>query len=240
MSESSDVSTISDASRVDTGAGAAYHLGMQLRLAVATVAALAALPAPAAADVKVDWARGLVIADAVGIANRHAPNPAVARGTSRRGAEQAAQKLLAAKIEELPVAGGGVVRDKAKDKEVADRLHEAVERAMTLAADPQTDGAWRVTLAVPIEAVRQAIGDVRELPADGDHGPPVVVVEGASGKPAVGWTIGGVEAPAVWVSEAPAWAKDAPRVRAKTAKSGAIEVAGIDATAATLFVIVTK
>ena len=36
-----------------------------------------------------------------------------------------------------------------------------------------------------------------------DAGPPVVVVEGASAKPAVGWKIAGVDAAAVWVTEVP-------------------------------------
>jgi hypothetical protein len=194
----------------------------------------------ARADAKVDWARGLVIADAVGVADRHAPNPAVARGTSRRGAEEAAQKQLAAKLGELPLAAGGKVEDKAKDKLVKERLARAVEDAITLAADPETDGAWKVTMAVPIEAVRQAIAGPRTLGADGDKGLQVVVVEGATAKPAVGWKVAGVEAPALWVTDAPAWAKDAPRVKATAAKAGAIEVAGIDATPATLFVIITK
>jgi hypothetical protein len=192
------------------------------------------------ADVKVDWARGLVVADAVGVADRHAPNPAVARGTSRRGAEEAARKQLLAKLDDLPLAAGGTVAGKAKDEAVRARLDLAIARAVTLAAEPETDGAWRVTLAVPIEAVRQAMAGPRPLPVDGDRGSQVIVVEGAGAKPAIGWTVGGVEAATVWVSDVPAWAKDAHRAKAKGAKGGAIELAGIDASAATLFVIVTK
>ncbi|HEY5922936.1 MAG TPA: hypothetical protein VIV11_14755, partial [Kofleriaceae bacterium] len=89
------------------------------------------------------------------------------------------------------------------------------------------------------EAVRQALDGPRPL-GDGDKGLQVVVVEGAGAKPAVGWKIGGVAGPALWVAEVPAWAKDAPRVQAKGAKAGAIEADGIAATAATLFVIITK
>jgi hypothetical protein len=208
--------------------------------AILVLACLAVLGGDARADVKVDWARGLVIADAVGVADRHAPSPAVARSTSRRGAEDAARKQLAAKVRDLPVAGGGTVGSKAKDAEVQARLDRAVARAVTLAAEPETDGAWHVTLAVPIESVRQALTGARRLPVDGDRGSRVIVIEGAAAKPAIGWTIGGLEAAAVWVSDVPAWAKDAHRARAKSAKGGAIEVAGIDASAATLFVIVTK
>jgi hypothetical protein len=206
----------------------------------AIVLALVAFAVPAQADVTVDWARGLVIADAVGIADRHAPNPAVARGTSRRGAEEAAQKQLAAKLGDLPIAGGGKVADKTKNEGVKGRLDRAVDAAITLAADPQTDGAWHVTMAVPIEAVRQAIVGTRALGADGDKGPAVVVIEGVTAKPAVGWTVAGLEAATIWVRDVPAWAKDAPRAVAKSAKAGAIDVSGIDASAATLFVIVTK
>jgi hypothetical protein len=200
---------------------------------------LVLLCASARADVRVDWARGLVIADAIGVADRHAPNPAVARGTSRRGAEEAAQKQLAAKLGELPLASGGKVSDNPKDKAVKARLDRAVANAITIAADPETDGAWKVSVAVPIEAVRQAISGARAL-GDGDRGQPVIVVEGVTAKPAIGWTIGGLAAPALWVTEVPAWAKDAPRVKASGAKAGAIDVTGIDATAATLFVIITK
>jgi hypothetical protein len=205
-----------------------------------TVIALVLASGAAHADVKVDWARGLLIADAVGVADRHAPNPAVARGTSRRGAEDAARKQLLTKLDDLPLAAGGTVASKAKDEAVRARLDLAIARAVTLAAEPETDGAWRVTLAVPIEAVRQAIAGARQLPVDGDRGSQVIVVEGAGAKPSIGWTIGGVEAPTLWLSDVPAWAKDAHRAKAKGAKAGAIELAGIDASAATLFVIVTK
>lgn len=192
-----------------------------------------------AETVKVDWARGLVTAKGIGVANRHAPNPAVARGTSRRGAEEAAKKLLAAKLRELPIAGGGKVADHRKDKDVAERLARAVDAAITVTAEPETDGAWEVTMAVPLEAVRQALAGPRVLPEGGDTGPAAVVITGVSARPAIGWKIGSVEAPTLFVTEIPAWAKDAPRVAAKSAKKGVIDVEGIDATAGTLFVIVT-
>ncbi len=210
-----------------------------MRALVVAFAVVASLAGPASAEpAKVDWAKGLVTAKGVGIADRHAPNPAVARGTSRRGAEDAAKKLIASKISELPIAGGGKVADKKKDKDVAERLARAVDAAISVAAEPETDGAWQVTMAVPLEAVRQAIVGPRALPPDGDKGPVAVVVTGAAAKPAIGWKVGTVEAPTLFVSEVPAWAKDAPRVAAKSAKGGAIAVEGIDVTSATLFVIV--
>jgi hypothetical protein len=195
---------------------------------------LALVLAPAVARADVDWASGLVTAGGVGIADRHAPNPAVARGTSRRGAEDAAKAKLAGEIAALPVARGGKVADLAKtDKPVASRLAAAVDHAITLAAEPETDGAWRVTMAVPIEAVRQALAGPRSLPAAGDHDPPVTIVDGVAGKPAVG----ALPAATIWVKEPPAWAKDSPHVTGKRSR-GKIE--GITPAPATLYVIVTR
>jgi len=184
---------------------------------------VAALAVGRAAHADVDWAKGLVTAPGVGVADRHAPNPAVARGTSRRVAEDAARAKLAGEVAALPVAGGGKVGDRAKDADVKARIADAVAHAMEIAAEPETDGAWRVTMAVPIEAVRQAIaGGPRVLGDKGDAPPPVVVVDGVAGKPA----IGALGAASVWVAEVPVWAKDAPHVSGKRGKGGAIE--GID------------
>src|SRR5438132_5423526 len=78
-------------------------------------AAVAAGAGRAAADV--DWGKGLVTAEGVGVADRHAPSPAVARGTSRRGAEDQARRAIAAELGKLPLAAGGKVGDKlAADK----------------------------------------------------------------------------------------------------------------------------
>ena len=190
-----------------------------MRLATTLVLAAAAT---AHADAKVDWAAGLVTAEGVGIADRHAPSPAVARGTSRRGAEEAAKRELAAKIASLPVATGGTVGDRAK---------AAVDGAFAIAADPETDGAWRVTMAVPIEAIRIALAGPRALPAGGDPGPAILVVDGVKAKPAIGYLDGA----AIFVDKLPPWAKDAPHAKG-TLAGGAITVSG--GTPATLYVIV--
>jgi len=203
--------------------------------------AIVALASSARADVAVDWAKGLVTANGVGIADRHAPNPAVARGTSRRAAEDAARAQLAKGLGALPLAGGGKVGEHATGDAKA-RLDRAVAQAIAVAAEPQTDGAWTVTMAVPIEAIRQALAaGPREVGVDGDHPPAIVIVDGVKAKPAIGWTVGGVKAATIWVKEVPAWAKDAPHVTATGApatKSGAIEVGGIVGGEATLYVIV--
>ncbi|MGE5184692.1 MAG: hypothetical protein ACM31C_21620, partial [Acidobacteriota bacterium] len=152
-----------------------------------TLALVLAWCATAAADARVDWGQGLVLADGVSVADRHAPSPAVARGTARRVAEDLAKKAIAAELPSLPLAGGGKVGDKLNKPQLA----EVVARAFAVAAEPETDGGWNVTMAVPIEAVRQAIAGPRALPASGDTGPAVVSVEGAAATPAVGWKIGG-------------------------------------------------
>ena len=183
------------------------------------------------ANADVDWAKGLVTATAAGVADRHAPSPSVARGTSRRGAEDAAKKLLAAEVGKLPLAAGGTVAGQAAAK---DRIARAVDAALTIDAEPETDGSWRVTLAVPIEAVRQAIAGPRALDPKGDAGPPVVVVDGVKAKPSVAWTIGGIAAATVWTDKPPA---GAPHVTAKSASKGAIDIEAMTGTASTLFVI---
>ena len=217
-------------------------MGVARAAALALIAALAATASAAPAPRGVDWASGLVTADGVGVADRHAPSPAVARGTSRRGAEDAARRELAALIAKLPIAGGGTVATRAKDPAVRARLDAAVAHAHAVAAEPETDGAWRVTMAVPIEAIRQALaGGPRALPPAGDAAPVAVVVAGASAAtPAIGWTFAGVRAAAIFVSVAPAWAASAPHATAKRVKAGAIDLdlAGTTPTAATLFVVV--
>lgn len=202
-----------------------------------------ALAWPAAVRADVDWARGLVTADGIGIANRAAPTPAAARGPARRMAEEAARKRLAGQLGALPLAAGGTLGARLDDATVKAAVDRAVANAIVIGEELETDGSWKLTMAVPIEALRQAVvaGGPRALPAAGDAGAaPVVVVEGARGaKPAIGYTVGGVAAAVVFVKDVPASAKDAPRVKAKgSAKGGAIAVAGLgEATEATLFVI---
>jgi hypothetical protein len=208
-------------------------------------AAAASAGAANAGNLAVDWGKGVVTAEGVGVADRHAPNPAVARGTSRRAAEAAARTQLRAKLGELPVAGGGTVAERsagngANAKDITARLDAAVANAIAVAAQPETDGAWRVTMAVPIEAVRQALDGPRALPATGDRGDAAVIVDGVKAKPAIGWTVAGKHVATVWLDSPTAGG--AKHVTATKAANGAIEVdlAGTTATDATLFVIITK
>ncbi len=187
----------------------------------------------------VDWETGRVLESGVGLADRQAPNAAVARGPARRKAEDAARLALRAAVKALPLAGGGTVQDKLTDPAIAARIDRAIAAALTETAVPETDGAWVVTLALPIEAVRQAIVGPRVLASDGDKGPAVIVVEDAAAKPAIGTTIGGTSAPMVWMKKVPDWAAKAPRIKARGAKDGAIDADTKSASPSTLFVVVT-
>jgi hypothetical protein len=206
---------------------------------VARALVLALLLAASTSHADVDWGTGLVTAPGVGLADRQAPNPAVARGPSRRRAEDAARAALAKQLAALPLAAGGTLGAKLSDPAIKARVDAAVAGAFSVTADPETDGSWNVTMAVPVEALRQALTGPRALTAS-DTGPAVAIVEGVSAPPAIGYTIGGIAAATVWLKEPPAWAKGAPRIKAKTVKGAAIEADVGKATAATLFVIVTK
>jgi hypothetical protein len=193
--------------------------------------------ARAGGDTTVDWATGVVTARGIGIADRHAPSPAAAREPARRAAEDQARKRLAAALAGLPLASGGTVgtRDGARDPATKSRLDQAVAAALVASSEPETDGSWQVTLALPIEAVRLALAGPRVVAGD-DNGPPIVIVDGVKAEPAIGWTIGGAACPTLWVSEIPAWAKDAPHVKAKSAARGAIAIDGTGSPS-TLYVI---
>jgi len=218
-----------------------------LALAVGVLVAVVTRPAVADRDAvdaaRVDWAAGRVTAGGTGVADRHAPSPAVALGTSRRGADTASRRRIAARLAALPLAAGGTLADKLADRAIQARVDAAVDDAITVAAEPETDGSWHVTLAVPLEAIRLALGDPRALPAAGDAGPPVVIVEGVTAQPAIGWTIGGAAAATLWIASArdlPAWAKDAPRIKARSATAGAITVDRAVGTSATLYLLVAR
>lgn len=190
----------------------------------------------------VDWATGLVTARGIGLADRQAPNPAVARGPARRTAEEAAKHALAESLPTLPLASGGTLATRLTDPAVKARLDRAIAAAISIAAEPETDGSWRVTMAVPIEAVRQAISGPRVLGDTGDAAAPVVVVESVKATPAVGYTVGGLAVPTLWVKDVPAWAKDAPRIAATGTTAGAItaDLGKTKVSDATLFVLLAN
>ena len=228
-------------------------MGVRALTGIVAVALAAAAVSPLARADSVkpeaapDWARGLVLASAVGIADRHAPSPVAARGPARRTAEAAARKQLAAALPALPLAEGGTLAGKLADAAVKARVDRAVAAALVVDAEPSTDGSWKVTLAVPIEAIRQALTGPRSGPAFNAGGPAsdaegpeiVVITADRAVPPAVGYKLGKLAAPAVWVKEIPAWARDAPRVAARAGKPGVLELAEPKGSESTLFVIVS-
>ncbi len=221
-------------------------------IAIAALVLATLTPGTARADVDrasavtsrdgVDWVRGLVTAEGIGVANRAAPTPAAARGPARRLAEDAARKRLAAQLPALPLADGGKLETRLGDPAIKAAIDRAVANAFAVTAELETDGSWRVTMAVPVEAIRQALArGARVLGNDPDAGPAVVIVDGAAATPAVGYKLGTLAAATVFVTrDVPAWAKGAPRLKAKGSKAGVIDIAPGKATEATLFVIVGK
>jgi hypothetical protein len=172
-----------------------------LTIGRASLAALVALAAPIAAsraafaDVLrttdaqgrvVDWTAGQLIARGLGVADRHAPSPATARPAARRRAIADAARQLAS-------AAALVPSDARASAPTMDRkaLEALAADAIVLSADPLVDGSWRVELALPLEALRQATSGARELPARGDApaSPAVVIVRAPAGTPLLGVAI---------------------------------------------------
>jgi hypothetical protein len=204
-------------------------------MAIALVAAVAAA-APVTTKVAgadVDWTRGLVITHAVAPADRRSPSPAVARSGARRAAEDRGRLQLAAAARALPWAAGGTVGEAVDDKGVAPALEAAVARAAVTAADYLTDGSVRVTMALPVEAVRQALDGPRAVAAgatvDGAVTAVVVDARGAKVAPAVGLAVGEVRGPVLVARAKPPAAVLGAKVvtvKATAARAGTLAVAG--------------
>ena len=151
-----------------------------------TAPAPAALTASVAPGVTIDWTRGVVIARGVGPADRHAPEPAVARVAAERRAIDQARSRLAAALDLVPRTGPALTADArvALTREVA--LAPIVDR------DLGTDGSVTVELGLGLEAVRQAATGPRRLTPGGDDGAAAVIVVDARAtavRPAVGLAI---------------------------------------------------
>jgi len=191
----------------------------------------------------VDWSRGVVIARGVGPADRHAPSPAVARAASRRRADDAARAMLATALAEVPWIGG------ATPAELATRDGWIAAHAVDVDATLNPDGSWRVTLGLPIEAIRLGLAGPRALAAGGDAGETRAIVIDASkldAAPLGGVAIGaaGTAAATLWVERAPG--KDvvgdkAVERKAKALADGVITVDGsVPDLAGTLIVVVVR
>jgi hypothetical protein len=225
-------------------------------LAGALVAAILACAGPAPATPirsgddqgrVTDWTTGQLLARGIGVADRHAPSPAVARDAARRRAIADATRALIAAAAQLPMANGQRLA-KALDPAA---LAAVAATAQVSAAEPLVDGSWRVELALPLEALRLAVAGPRPAPAADDTGPSVLIVQ-LSGKmaPALGVGFGDGKVvrrgATLWVEDqtdgiplSAQTLRQAATVQAKGASAGTIRVPRLaDATDATLFVVV--
>jgi hypothetical protein len=184
--------------------------------------------------VVIDWSAGALRAKGVGPADRHAPSPTVARVGARRAAEQQARAKLLAAARALPFAAGGTIGDAIdRDEAAAARLAREVELAPVVVAELGTDGSARVTIALGVEAVRQAIAGPRGV-AGGGGAATVYVIDASRVKPppapAVGIAldVGGArwDGPIVWVRERGDNA-DAVAGTASAATGGVLTVSGM-------------
>ncbi|MBK7534176.1 MAG: hypothetical protein IPI49_02170 [Myxococcales bacterium] len=113
--------------------------------------------------VTVDWTAGELRARGLGVADRRAPGPATARAAARRRAVADAQRQLVAAARALPWADGGALGDHLDARALA----AAALGAKIADAEPLVDGSWRVELALPLEALRQAVTGPRPVVLDG-------------------------------------------------------------------------
>jgi hypothetical protein len=235
------------------------------RVVVAIAALVVAAPTRGRADALrvsdaagrvVDWTAGQLMARGLGVADRHAPRPEVARDAARQRALADARRELVAAARQLPLADGRRLGEALRD----DALAAAAATATLVSGEPQVDGSWRVELALPLEALRQAAAGARALPAAGDVGAALLVIRApAAAGPQLGvvirdgaqrftgatlWTKGsvaGLALPAAALGKAPT--VDAKLVTAGAGRPGAAAVelhiptvSGV--TDATLFVVV--
>jgi hypothetical protein len=208
------------------------------------VAAAAALAAPTAAlreagpgGTTIDWSAGRLVAEGAAAADLRAPGPDVARVSAERRAREQALATLDAAARKLPLAGGGTVGEAVKRDEAAGkRLAAALARARTIDASYASDGGARVTVALPLEAVRLAVAPPAAAPAASDGAPTAILVDArkAGAKPVLGVTLvaGKTEAalPATWWTTPEAAAADAragatvARATAGKATAGKLEI----------------
>jgi hypothetical protein len=194
-----------------------------------------------------DWTTGQLLARGIGVADRHAPSPAVARDAARSRAVADATRALIAAAAQLPMADGQPLGKRLDPAALA----AVAATAQVSAAEPLVDGSWRVELALPLEALRLAVAGPRPAPAGNDTGPAVVIVTlSGPAAPALGVAIGDGKAvrhgAVLWVTDTtdgiplPASVvRQATSVEAKGINAGTIRVPRLaDATDATLFVVV--
>jgi hypothetical protein len=115
-----------------------------------------------------------------------------------------------------------------KDEAAKARLADEIERAPVVEADLLTDGSARVTIALGIEAVRQALSGSRT--ATTGENAVVWIVEAKRATPAVGWAVkvDGTrwDGPVLWARDRSAAPAGAVTAKATAATDGVLSVSG--------------
>ena len=223
-------------------------VALALGAAVAQPAAGPPQPKPVAAPlttvigpgVTVDWSRGVVVARGFGPADRHAPEPAVARVAAERRAIDQARTRLTAALDLLPWTGAPL------SATARTALAAEVAAAPVVSREPATDGSVVVELGLGVEALRQAATGPRPIALGSDDGDAALVVLDARKRPvrpAIGLAIDGAgghwTGPITFVTAVPAGAKPRAVTAATTAAAlvldGALPPAG-----ARVVVVVTQ
>lgn len=226
---------------------------MVVALAVAALHSIAVADAVRTVDPAgrvLDWTSGQLTARGLGVADRHAPSPAVARDAARRRAIVDASRALREAAKAIPMASGQRLGELLSDTKLA----AAAAEATVVSAEPLVDGSWRMELSLPLETLRLAVVGPRPVPSGDDVGVPVVIVRvPASTKPVLGLAISDGKstwnAPTLWAKGTSAAVPlpagvltHAPTVTAVRTGAAGVRVPNLPASAlasdATLFVVV--
>jgi hypothetical protein len=193
-----------------------------------------AATAAAANEPEVDWQHGLIRVSVTRIADLAAPNATIARVRAERIAKEQARRRLIDAADKVKLANGKTVGAVARG-DIRRRL-DALE-PLTLRVDYQSDGTTTVIAALPLEAVRIAIGGSAEAPAKSEPAAVVVDARKFLKAPALALAIKNAtlryEGPALFVSGAAAASKQFGdkiiEVEGKRLDDAAVEVDKADA-----------
>jgi hypothetical protein len=114
--------------------------------------------------VRIDWTTGELTARAVGLADRRAPSPDVARAAARRRGIDDARVSLRNALPAIAWSDAKTLANEFSDAE----LDSIAGLAVVSKAAPQTDGGWQISLSLPLERIRQLRSGPRRLTDAGD------------------------------------------------------------------------
>jgi hypothetical protein len=154
--------------------------------------------------VTIDWTAGLVEVVGAGATDLRAPSPAIGRVTAERAARADGARRLVDAVKDVPLADGRTAADAAHDDPAAAaRLAAVLARPRDVSIAYASDGSTEVTLAVPLEAVRDALA-VPKIPRATDDSPTALVVDARAlaARPALGVRVGELAGPTIWTTDA--------------------------------------